>query len=714
LQVELILSGNDPAITPYEAKTHGYNFEAELPMLRLMLRQDLAFGYFYSFFQGINITGVGVTVNVTGLKTLSVTNDFGSIDTSKPFQPFGAIPIAGNKFVVGTKELFQKVCTEARLNIAWQVIGSKFTAPNTYGVGSGVKVSYLQNGIWAGTEIDSIFGSAAPSVVLNNVNNGVVDKPNYTENEEYTAGAPNSFFRIALDSDMGHTAYQAALRSYLIDQSNGGSSVANPLNGPTAPIAESLSIEYKATQNTTLSSTSATAFRNRKARFFHVGPFGDTERHAFLAPLSGNKVALLPQFDFQRDGLLSESIAEFYIGVSDLVPPQNLALLFQVLDGTADPLAKKPDAGKHVHWSFMVNNEWKPFETEAVEDLTGELMRSGVVTLSFPREATNQNTILPKGQYWIRLAVSEKVEATCQLLLVAAQGLLTTFEDQGNDPAFPAKVVPASTISKLAIPDAAIKKVEQPFDSFNGRGKESSTAFYRRVSERLRHKDRAIALWDYEHLILEAFPNVYRAKCLNHTEYEPTETGLGTYRELAPGHVTIVTIPDQSQQNVRNPLRPYTSLSTLLDIEAFLKKRTSCFVKLHIKNPQFEEIKTEFKVRFKPGYDETFYLKKLQEDITRFLSPWAFPGGGLPSFGGKVYASVLINFIEERPWVDYLADFKLRHKPSGAGTFSQALTEAEASTAVSVLVSVPPDQHAIVLITTAEAEAAAEKCPCEA
>ena len=36
--------------------------------------------------------------------------------------------------------------------------------------------------------------------------------------------------------------------------------------------------------------------------------------------------------------------------------------------------------------------------------------------------------------------------------------------------------------------------------------------YYTRVSERLRHKNRAIQLWDYEHLILQNFPHLYRVK----------------------------------------------------------------------------------------------------------------------------------------------------------------------------------------------------------
>ncbi|MFO0795313.1 MAG: hypothetical protein U0586_14780 [Candidatus Brocadiaceae bacterium] len=66
------------------------------------------------------------------------------------------------------------------------------------------------------------------------------------------------------------------------------------------------------------------------------------------------------------------------------------------------------------------------------------------------------------------------------------------------------------------------------------------------------------------------------------------------------------------------------------------------------------------------GLDETFYVEKMQEAITRFLSPWAaFPGGGSPSFGGKVYKSVLINFVEDLPYVDYVTDFQLFHSFNG-------------------------------------------------
>jgi hypothetical protein len=403
--------------------------------------------------------------------------------------------------------------------------------------------------------------------------------------------------------------------------------------------------------------------------------------------------------------------AELYIGIAGLVPPQNLSLLFQVADGTANPVAPKP--APHIDWSYLKQNEWLDFGASEVQDATDELLSSGIVTLAVPRAATKDNTALPNGLFWIRAAVHERSDAVCRLQLVAAQAMEAAFVDRGNAPSFSAQPLPAGTISKLVKPDAAVKSIVQPFASFGGRGAESGQAFYTRISERLRHKNRAVDLWDYERLILEAFPRIYQARCLNHTCYEPSESGPGTYRELAPGHVTIVTIPDLQVRNLRDPLKPYTSLGLLKEIKAFLDKRTSCFAQLHVRNPQFEAVRARFSLRLREGFDETYYSNQLRQAITRFLSPWAFSAEGKPSFGGKIYKSVLINFVEEQPYVDYVTDFQLFHDLPGApGTAD--LSEIAGSRAVSILVSAPASQHEIAIINPARDEPLGETCACDA
>ncbi|MDF0651248.1 MAG: baseplate J/gp47 family protein [Nitrospira sp.] len=703
LRLDCTLSGADPAVTPYLSKTHGYNFATDLPVLLVKLRSRDDVTYLYEDLQDAVVDQITLQVQVEGLKTLAVSNDFGPVDTSKPFQPFGALPIAGSSLIIGSKEMFQKGLSTASIKVKWLV------DPQPYKTAPTISIDFLSGGQWSSSDIPQTGVGSIEYALTNNLTASVVDEPDLSPNEFYTTTSRHGFVRLKLSSDFGQADYQASILDFIKRLNDADTKNDDPPGTPpVGPSMSELSMDYTAVQTLTLNSVGADPSASAQTRFFHVGPFGQAEQHPILN--SASKVYLLPQFKEQA----GHNEAELYIGVTGLKPPQNLTLLFQVADGTADPLSEKPDP--HLHWSYLRADEWVSFANGDVADETGGFLDSGIVTLAMPRDASDSNTLLPSGMHWIRAAVVSGSDAVCRLTMVAAQGLRATFTDKHNDPAFSAKVLPAGTISKLDQPTAAVKTITQPFSTFGGRGAEAATAFYARISERLRHKDRAIALWDYERLILEAFPQLYRAKCLNHTRYEPTEDGSGIYKELAPGHVTVVTIPNQRFQNLRDPLRPYTSLGLLEEIGRFLRKRLSCFVNLHVKNPQFEEVLVSCGVRLREGLDETFYETKLQEAITRFLSPWAFPGGGHPSFGGKIYKSVLINFVEDQPYVDYVTDFQLFHEfVDGDGVQQKKEgNEVEGSKAVSILVSVPAEQHDVRIIKPIAEKASAEQCPCEA
>lgn len=739
LTLQVALSGADPAVLSYSPDLHGYDFPTQLPVLLVKLRHRNAAGYLYPALREVELSKIDLTVEVQGLKALSVSNDFGPVDAAKPFQPFGAQPQAANALVIGSREAFQKELSAATVNIQWQ------SAPTPFGKDTvTVSTDFLQEGRWQAsgvTPVDIVpadfsfpdfelpdigdislrmvagkpgnvpIGSYTQSITVwppskDAGHQPFVDLPDLSEPEEFSTASRHGFLRFKLTSDFGQSQYEQALIDY-IKRVIEGEEPTKPLP-PTGPSVSELTLSYSSTQSIQLPAVQSAA------RFIQVAPFG----FADTTGASGRNF-LLPQM--KHANKLDEKLpqdhpvqheAEFFIGVTGLIPPQSLALLFQVSDGTADPRSKKPQP--HIHWSYLKENEWAPFEKLAVQDGTDGLLNSGIVTFAVPRGASDVNTLLPPGVHWIRAAVASESDAVCSLRMVAAQALEATFADRGNDPAFPAKVLPPGTISKMDQPDAAVKSIAQPFPTFGGRGKEAPNAFYTRVSERLRHKDRAIALWDYEHLVLEAFPQVYKVKCLNHVQYEPNESGAGVYRELAPGHVTVVTVPDQQFQNLRDPLRPYTSLGLLEQIGSFLRRRLSCFATLHVRNPEFEEVRAQFRVRLHPGFDETLHVNRLQEGITRFLSPWAFPGGGSPTFGGRIYKSVLINFVEEQPYVDYVTDFLLFHEYLDDAGVPRTVEKDEVagSKAVSILVSAR--KHDIVTLHPAEAAAPGEKCPCAA
>lgn len=730
--LQVTLTGDDPPIVPYSTKIHGFGFDSSLPMVLVRIKPG-ANAQTYQFFQETEISAIALTVNVDGLKSLAVSNDFGPVDTSKPFQPFGATPINSSSLIIGSHELFQKECTAVWLTIDWQVNGVAFSKSAPLAT-----LSFLSKGQWGSEETNVALFPLPPitfpiftlqisgkkwwtytppslyplPIAIEKFNNAVHDSPDFSENAFYQTSSPNGFMRITLNGDFGHVAFRDALQSYLLKEQG----AVNPVPVPATPVASLLSVHYIATQSIVLHDNGTPEeFAPRAARFFHVAPFGQAEQHPWLKIVAGplKQFFLLPQFYFEQGVVSREYDAEFYVGISGLTPPQSLALLFQVADGTANPLSQNP----RIHWSFMRGNEWTEFKDNEIEDHTNGLLNPGIITFAVPPEATNTNTILPTGMHWIRGAVASNSDGVCRVILVAAQAVETTFADRNNDPTFPAKVLPAGTISKLDVPVADVKKIVQPFATFNGRGAEQPDAFYTRISERLRHKDRAIALWDYERLVLQAFPEIYKVKCLNHTWYETGDNAK--YDELAAGHVAIVTVPNQQFHNLQDPLRPFTSLGLLARIETFLTARTPCFVKLHVKNPQFEPMRVSFKVRLNDGFDVTFYTNKLAEDLTRLLSPWAFAGGINPTFGGIIYKSTLINFVEDQPAVDYVTDFKLSHTFTEflVGGTSRETTvddqaEVEGSTAVSILVSA--ETHDITPIYPSETLLPTEDCGCTA
>ncbi len=117
----------------------------------------------------------------------------------------------------------------------------------------------------------------------------------------------------------------------------------------------------------------------------------------------------------------------------------------------------------------------------------------------------------------------------------------------------------------------------------------------------------------------------------------------------------------------------------------------SPFVNLVVTNPQFEEVQFDFAVTFLPNYDIDFYSKQLNGEIEGFLTPWANGSGTDIEFGGRIEKSVVLNFVEERSYVDFVTCFKMnqfvRDDEGNITTALYDIEEAVASTARSILVS---------------------------
>ncbi len=281
-------------------------------------------------------------------------------------------------------------------------------------------------------------------------------------------------------------------------------------------------------------------------------------------------------------------------------------------------------------------------------------LKSGIIKFSIPKQATNDNTLFPANTIWVKAKMHKHYDAVCKVIDVKTQVVTAQFFDNNNNLAHLDSTLPAKTISKLITRVPQIKSVEQPFNSFDGKPLESDPSYYLRVSERLRHKNRAITLWDYEHLILQEFPNVFRVKCLNHTFISGTDTSF-----LSPGKVTVVVIPDIVDKNVFDIYEPRVSTAALNSIESFINSKNSMLVSAKVINPDYEKVIIKLDVKFYPEYDENFYKKQLNEDLIKFLSPWAFDTSKQIIFGVELQRSVVIEYIENLYYVDFLSKLEM-------------------------------------------------------
>ncbi|SIO07595.1 baseplate J/gp47 family protein [Algoriphagus halophilus] len=688
----------DPAVVPYQEEVLLQSIHTESPVMKINLA-NTSQSYGYDILKNCSVTNGNISVEVTGVETLVLQNDQTVLPLGKNIKPFGFRPVKGSNFYVGSQEVFSKSLSSLDLHLQWHGLPedekgfedhySKYSTRNNESFS--VEVDFLNRKEWTPISSENKLFSAADGAPLSenrtislneDVWKHISPAPDLEPFSQLSPEIRRGFIRLKLNSpDFGHKEYTKLFAEGALAETP-----ALP-NEPYTPELQSVKLDYS-------SEIEMDLLKTPHDGFFHIGAFGEALVSEDTIP-----IPLLPHY---------EQEGELMIGFSDHQISQNIQVLIQVLDGTANPEKLIPE----INWSYLAGNKWIPFDQYSVlKDETNGLIQSGMLAFAMPRAADNQHSILPDQLTWIKASVSQNSDAIPDFIGIMAQAIKAEFESNENDPLRVAKVIPTETISKLKIGNAAINKIQQPFSSFGGKTEEAPEDFYQRVSERLRHKQRAITLWDYEHLVLGQFPEVYQVKCLNHTSYDGD---LTKYRALAPRHVTLLVISNVQNKNAVDPLRPKTSVAQLESIREFVTKIYPPGVLLHVVNPVYEEIQVKTKVRFHAWADKNFYARKLEDDLKQFLSPWAFETDFDWTFNESLHSSVVLHFVEKLDYVDYLTCFELYHlviNPiSGDILSKKRVEEAKGSRGVSILGSIGKvntyGDHLIEVLET-------EDCLCE-
>ncbi len=404
---------------------------------------------------------------------------------------------------------------------------------------------------------------------------------------------------------------------------------------PYTPAIKFLSLDYTATADI------------NDIDLIHLYPYTGT----YKTEITTQNPSLLPTFCDEGN---------LFIGLKDLVPGSNVPLLFQLAEATADSEAPR----EKINWYYLENNTWKQLRAgfEILNDDTNGLTTSGIIKFALPANMTNENTILTKGLHWIRASIPCKSRSVSEIIAIHTQAIKASFTNEtANDTLRLAQPLPAGSVSKLKVADSSVKKITQPYASFGGRVPEGEGHYYTRVSELLRHKNRAIQKMDYELMVLETFPQLFKVKCINHSYW----LDAGKFENdfpMAPGYVLLAVIPDLNKLKAAQNFEPKAPVSLLEEIERFLKKHSSPFVRIKAVNPRYEKVNLCVGAKLLPDKDAVYYKEKLAQDLREFFAPWAIGEYDKLSFGQTINRSDIIKFLETRNYLDYIIGLRMQHE----------------------------------------------------
>lgn len=662
IELSLRLGTDQPAVVAC-ASSHGAGLPP-LPGLRLTLRSQTRV-YAYSLLRQLGLHSVEIDVSVRGLRDLILHNQLGRLDPGKPFLPFGPLPDTSSYLVLGCAELAAKPLRALALNLRWGRLPDADGGfdehyrgyPGKWGTEVyKTRALILRDGDWqacAAEPLALFSGEAgsrriAPTQVLalapadlRRHHRAVSLHPGAAF--DFGLHARNGFFRFELQQPaaaFGHALYPTLLSQVLTR--NARYKRQDPLPGePYTPTIERLSIDYSAHHTIPLSDVAAASRGDDQIQM--IFPFG-TEP---LAPTAGSSPPrLLPRYDY--DGNL-------YIGLSGSDPQGTLSLYFQLREESA--AERWTDRKPALHWAVWCRGWQSLASQDLLFDDTQGLLRSGIVSLRLPGGMSTDCARLQTGFYWLRLGSDWGFEFFAGLYGVYAQAVSAARVQPAEDDEPP---LVAGTIRTPLPSLPGLRSARQVGPSLGRRPVDPPSLLRTRSAERLRHKGRAGTAWDYERLVLDAFPEICKVKCFPHLRLpQDVDDDIGVGWRRAPGHILLVVVatPHRAEPFDRCQA-PRLDAAALERVGDYVRARAPAGIQLTVRNASYEQIQVRAALRINRDAHPGATLRAANRALVDLLSPWPADGAG-PSFDWEMRTDVVAALLRAQAGIDAVGRISL-------------------------------------------------------
>lgn len=676
LQFEFILPVNAPPVTSYDKSIHGHSFSSDLPVCKMTINENAEL-FPYTLLKDLIAAELQIDVWVKGAAGLSLHNQFGTIESSIPFAPFGTIPKKGDKFIISHHELAYKSVSSIDLdiewgNVPWQPNGfSEVYEGYSYPFNNNsfiIKISELRDGTWVDLDDEdneTIFlyetakdsqkyksgiGPVLPHKKIADIkvhNFREVSLPESREQFQFTSKTKNRFLQMTLVSPacgFGQQIYAHDLSNAFTKKLHTKNNIKLP-EQPYYPLINKMTLNYHAKTIIHFSKTMHLQIQNELVdSFYYLMPFGIQK----VCPGSGCvNVRLAPPLDCNEHA--GSSKVNFFIGMKGESIDGELSLFFKINEDVVSDFDNK------IRWYILSNDKWIHLDQKNIlSDTTCELSISGIITFIIPDTITSDNTIMPNGLFWIRGVADTDIERFSSIHTIAVNGSELIRKECGNGSLDNAKNGVSCVINGFAKEVTGINKVIQQTLPAGGFREENTAEFMVRVSEMIRHKRRLTTANDYEVAILGNFKSVYKVKC-----FTPAPTN--GFNNKYAGHLVICVMPNLTVHDGIECQCPKFPLHQLHEMEQFLKKYTSPMVNLKVINPEYEQIQIRCAIEPRDHTKRGNLIHTINKEISEYISPWNLKGNST-AFGWKIAITELKKFIHDIQGVQRVTCFSVLYK----------------------------------------------------
>ena len=675
LRVIVELGPETGPVVPFDPGLHGEGYATRLPVMRFRISADAPF-YPYSLLRALELSRIEIQARVRGVTDLVAYNKVGALDPSRPFQPFGPLPDRDSMLAVGSYHAAKKRLREASLDIEWGGLPAAPGGWRTHYFGYDddyshdpfqVEISVGRDREWHPLDPTRrarapLFTSGAEDRLLkrHKVTLDVLDHfeplSSSVSEEEFRKDprGRNGMFRLSLEAsrlDFGHRAYASVLTRSAQANARRKRPEAPP-EPPYTPSIDRLTLNYVARSTITFGAESLSADPSRE-RFFHDHAFGSFDvtgappDERFPLMPGGPEVSVAADGDRARfvrhDGYL-------FIGLSASRPAGRLSLLVNMVRSATLDASSVGGVG----WYYLASNRWHLLSPEQiVDDSTHGLQCSGLVTLDIPEDIDGENTILPGGLYWLAVGSDNLEPAAVRLHSVLAGGLRAVWEKRDGVRSDPGVAIPPGSIVGPLSAVPGLGTIRQIGPSGGGRPAEDFERLVARASERLRHKNRAVTPWDYEHLVLERFPTVSKVKCFPNMD-------VASYPSPAPGSVLLVVVPRLPEPALEEWRPEVFSGLELEQIRDAMESVSSASARVSVVNPTYESVQVRCQVKLSGKAGGGQHLQDVNRALIDFIAPWN-PSGRGGRFGWVIREKDVAALLHGLPFVEFVTDLSLLH-----------------------------------------------------